>query len=88
MIVVWKYPIELTDDIIKLSLPQASQILDVDVQYNSINMWVKHESDNIKENRYFKWFGTGQPIDMTNLEFVKTLILHDGQLVFHLFEVV
>lgn len=87
MITVWKYETPIQDEIIEIDLPQNSEILEVAIQYEFVYMWVKHETNNMKQTRKFKWFGTGQEIESQNLRYIKTLHVNNGYLVFHLFEV-
>lgn len=66
--VVYKYPVELTDEF-SVMLPRVSQILTVQVQLDEAGrekpfMWVKHALNTTKiVSRRFRLAGTGHPID-------------------------
>lgn len=71
-----------------LSLPEDAKILKVDVQHNIPTLWEIHKTDNtLYRDRKFRIVGTGHPIlDGQTLSHIATFFMHDGDLVWHLFE--
>ena len=49
-------------------------------------LWVEVDTKQAVHNRYFKWFATGEEIAEYST-YVGTVFLHDGDLVYHLYEV-
>lgn len=83
---IWKFELETTDDI-KLSMPKAAQILSLQTQNGVPCIWAMVNPANEKEERTFRIYGTGHPIDAEKEQrFVGTYQLLGGQLVFHVFE--
>jgi len=98
--VVYKYPVELTDEF-SVTLPRVSHILTVQVQDGKPFMWIKHTLNTTKiVQRRFRLAGTGHPIDepkspngqMTgslsgpaHWWYIGSFQLEGGRLVFHLF---
>lgn len=83
---IWKYQLEITDQA-TLLMPQGAQILCVQVQRNEVCLWALVEPDNNNEPRDIRIYGTGHPVeDAQQLTYVGTFQLHDGALVFHVFE--
>lgn len=87
MLKVFKYPIK-PDDYFEVSLPQGSQILTVDNQFENPNIWALVDPEKPMVTRTFRLAGTGHPIDHTqgDLFYHGTIQLMGGALIFHLFE--
>ncbi len=84
---VWKFEIE-EQDFIELNLPVGAKPLSVHPQIEGIFMWVLLDpNEKQMEQRYFRLCGTGHPMDDSNYEFIGTVQLLRGSLVFHLFEI-
>ena len=87
MKVVYKYKIPI-QDYISLSLPVNAKIIKFDSQNNDPYIWVLVTLEKELEERKFRLAGTGHDIRENNLKYIDTTIMHDGQLVWHLFEIV
>ena len=85
---VWKYAVPLTDTF-SLSLPVGARVLTVQVQAGQgVMLWALGDPDQETRLRYFRLVGTGHAIDEVHaLEYVGSVQLDQGTLVFHLFEV-
>ena len=84
---VYKYPIPIEDEFI-IVLPKNGNILHFDVQYGVPQLWVLVNPDSPTENVRFRLLGTGHDIDINSpdeLQFIGTIQLHNGSLVYHLF---
>lgn len=85
---VYKYPLEITDEQTIL-LPSSAKPLHVATQCGDLHLWALVDTDAPIVPRKFRIHGTGHQIhDADRLSFIGTLMMHDRQLVFHVFEVV
>ena len=82
---IYKYALPI-DDYLTIPLPQGAEILKVDMQNNVPWMWALVDPEKPPEMRNFRLVGTGHPIKEENLKFIDTFQMHEGSLVFHLFE--
>ena len=84
---VHKYPIPL-NDYFSMSMPKGAVILDVKDQRGAPQMWALVDTDPelVKEERHFRLVGTGHLIEDGNLVHIASFLMHDGALVFHVFE--
>ena len=83
---VYKYHLEIEDEQVVL-LPTGSRILTVQQQNNNIFLWalVNPTSPN-KQAFTIRIHGTGHAIsDSDELEYINTVQLYGGKLVFHVF---
>ncbi len=85
---VYKYPLPFEAHF-RLELPLGAKVLHVDVQLGKPQLWALVDPHSPLAWRYFRVAGTGHEIvqEPSRLDYVGTFQLHDGQLVFHLFEV-
>jgi len=86
---IWKYKIEVNN--IVIDIPKDSQILTIQVQKNTPCIWVLVNPNNEIETRHFEVYGTGHNIyctDSIERKYINTFQLNDGDLVFHLFEII
>lgn len=68
-------------------LPQGAKFCHVAEQRKEeINMWFEVDTDNPRVERHFAVYGTGQPIHESNVKYLGSFILMNGELVFHLHE--
>lgn len=70
-----------------LHLPQDAEILTVQVQHNVPQLWALVDPAAPTTPRHIRTYGTGHSID-DNVEYIDSFQLHNGDLVFHVFEVV
>lgn len=84
MITIYKYPVEIDKQII-IMMPWGAKFLCIQVQNGVPCIWVQVDTDEALVERKFFWYGTGNPSDMTK-NYLGTIQLHNGNLVFHLFE--
>jgi hypothetical protein len=85
MFVIWKWT--LTPDC-KIEMPKGAKILTVQVQHNEPQLWAMVCTKMERETRHFKIFGTGHNIDTFPDKYIGTFQIHDGTLVFHVFEII
>lgn len=84
---VYKYNIP-TSDVFELQLPRGAKPLSVEVQMERMCMWVEVSTEEPLEPRTFRICGTGHGIPAAEWhEFIGTLFLDGGALVFHVFEI-
>ena len=85
---IFKYPLPVDDEVV-IPMPSGARILTVQAQNNLPCVWavVTPDAEGM-EDRRFRVFGTGHPIPegTDSLEYIGTFQLHNGRLVFHLFE--
>lgn len=80
-ITIHKFPLIIADiQIIKI--PFDSQILKVDTQFGSINLWARVKLKNKIQNRAIYMYGTGHPHFEIWQTYIGTIIIN-GNLVFH-----
>lgn len=84
---IWKYPLAV-EDYVTLSLPKGARILSVQTQRGLPQLWALVDADAPTVQRRFRVFGTGHalPNGVIFDTYLGTFQLHDGALVFHLFE--
>lgn len=82
---IWKFPLNVTDED-EIQMPIGAQVLTVECQQGAPYLWALVETTNAQESRVFSIFGTGHPIEKTELQYRGTFQLNGGNLVFHVFE--
>jgi hypothetical protein len=85
---IWKFELETTDNQ-TIEMPVNAKILTVQTQNKVPCLWALIDPRESKEKRFFEVFGTGQEVldDYgVNKNYLGTYQLHDGCLVFHVFE--
>ena len=81
---IWKFVLQPE---VSLSMPTGAEILSVATQGNDICLWARVNPDADREDRTFIGIGTGHDIpNNMNLQFIGTVLLSGGTLVFHIFE--
>lgn len=86
--VVWKYPL-LAQDIQTIALPKGAKILTAQAQGTAANLWALVDPDETElEDRRILIVGTGHVRDALRgfVDYIGTFQLHEGRLVFHVFE--
>lgn len=86
---VWKYPV-VANDYLFVQMPQGAQPLHFDMQgSNHLCLWALVDTDQqVMRTFKFRMAGTGHPInDDLNLEFINTVLIHGGEVIFHFFRI-
>lgn len=84
---IWKF--EINTNQITIEIPKEAEILTMQTQNEKPCIWALVNPENKKELRHFEVYGTGHNIyyDMgIERKYINTFQLHNGDLVFHLFE--
>lgn len=85
---IYKYQLPITDHVIEIELPEHHEYCDIQSQNESIHLWCMVNPHAPLVKKRFKIFATGQEIESPeNYYFIKTVQIHNGALVFHVFEV-
>ncbi len=85
---IWKYTLEIIVDQV-LELPYKSEILTVQMQHGSPQLWAIVTPELPKEKRHIRIHGTGhQMSSVDNLKYISTFQMENGSLIFHVFELV
>lgn len=85
--VVYKYKLQLTKVIQEVVLPLGAQILCIKMQNDELCMWALVDPDQTyNEVVKIRCAGTGHEIT-EDAEYIDTVMLLDGELVFHFFKV-
>jgi hypothetical protein len=88
MKVVYKYTLELVSDTMQLDMPKDSQLLRFDMQHGQPRIWALIDtSERAVETRHLRIAGTGHPIAEPIKWYVGSVLMTEGMLVLHLFEV-
>lgn len=85
--VVWKH--DLGENVgVELTLHRGAMILHFAEQHGRLCLWEMHDADETEtELRRFRVLGTGFPHpNLMPARFIATALFHDGDHVFHLFE--
>lgn len=82
---IFKYTLDVADTQ-QIEMPQGAKILSCQAQNNEPQLWVLVDDSAPIEARTFTMYGTGHPIENDPGRYVGTYQLHDGALVFHVFE--
>lgn len=83
---VYKYEFPIRDAF-TLELPQGAQILRAESQRGATCLWALVDPGQPLETRLFALRGTGHDISLANIAHVSTFQMLQGELVWHLFEV-
>lgn len=83
---VYKYPLEIEDEQVVL-LPTGARILTVQQQNNNIFLWALVNPTSTNAQAFtIRIHGTGHAIsDSDELEYINTVQLYGGKLLFHVF---
>ena len=85
---VWKYGVPIQSEPHVFSMPLGAVPLAVQVQDGDPVMWVKVNPGPPYVNRRFRWVGTGHDFDdEAMIDYVGTVQMVGGALIFHLFEI-
>lgn len=84
---VYKYKLQITKVIQEVVLPLGAQILCIKMQNDELCMWALVDPDQTyNEVVKIRCAGTGHEI-IEDVEYIDTVMLLDGELVFHFFKV-
>ena len=88
MITVHKYPLKIADEQI-IPLPKGARILTVQTQQGIPCLWTLVDTEAQPEDRHILILGTGHdsPRPISSMRYLNTFQLHDGTLIFHVFEI-
>lgn len=83
---IYKIQLEITGEQI-IGLPKGARILSIQPQGEKVSLWFLFNQDETRsEPKKIRCFGTGQPIiDAENLDYIGTVQVLCGKLVFHFF---
>ena len=85
--VVYKYKLQITKVIQEVVLPLGAQILCIKMQNDELCMWALVDPDQTyNEVVKIRCAGNGHEIT-EDVEYIDTVMLLDGELVFHFFKV-
>ena len=89
MLKVFKYPLAITDRQ-KIHLPRGARILSFQSPRGQPFIWALVDPEATAWiSRRFRLVGTGHPIEDTGgLSYIGTVVMWEGALVWHLFEIV
>lgn len=86
--VVYKYKLQITKVIQEVILPLGAQILCIKMQNDELCMWALVDPDQTyNEVVKIRCAGTGHMIEEDVEDYIDTVMLLDGALVFHFFKV-
>jgi hypothetical protein len=84
---VWKFVLPLEDNP-QVDMPSEAYVLSVDQQHGQLCVWALVDTSAPSSTRTFAIRGTGHPtndIEQTN-KFLGTVLMANGNLVFHVWE--
>ena len=83
---VFKYELPMGDEV-RVKMPAFARVLSVGVQYEHLFVWALVDKDVPELHKTFRIAGTGHPIeDVDKWNFIGTVQMASGQLIFHIFE--
>jgi hypothetical protein len=82
---IYKYPLHVADEPV-VRMPKGARILSAQAQHGALCVWAVVDTDQRYEDRRFRVYGTGHPVDTPpSWAFIGTVQLTGGALVFHVF---
>lgn len=83
---VWKFPLVVESQQV-VQMPRGARLLSAQVQGEKVCLWALCDDLAEPQPRHVVIVGTDHPLpDFGELVFIDTFQLHDGRLVFHVFE--
>jgi hypothetical protein len=67
-------------------IPEGGHVLSAQIQDDKIMIWVLVNPTNPLVSRYFEYYGTGEEIYTNTMQFIGTVLMKGGSLVWHVFE--
>lgn len=83
---IFKYIIPVEDIVTELEIPLGGEILSCLTQDDEVCIWVKVDPNARLVTRSFKTVGTGHQFRDEHTHYIGTVLIFNGTLVFHLFE--
>ena len=81
---IWKYDLEI-DDEQSIDVPEGAKMLTAQIQKGNLCVWAIVDPRSEKKPRKFYVFGTGHHNDFAGKDYLGTVQIHEGNLVFHVF---
>lgn len=81
---VFKYVLPITDHV-TIQIEQAADILTAQMQGADLCLWALVDPEMPKLPMHFRIAGTGHAIKEDSLEYISTIQLDGGALIFHIF---
>ena len=87
---VYKYIVNMQKDLFTIPLPVGTRILSFQCQRDVLCLWALVNPQAYTEERQFRIAGTGHSIDIPSekLHFIGTAQMLNGDLIWHLFEII
>jgi len=85
MATIWKFPFRINDTVL-LDMPRNARVLSVQLQHDVPCLWALVNPANRDEQRTFRIRGTGHSHDDDGGQFIGTIQMAGGNLVWHVFE--
>ena len=83
---IWKYRLDVADEQI-ITMPRFAKILTAELQQGEPSIWVHVDPDERLVPHSILMVGTGhQREDLVGVDYVGTVQMHGGSLVFHVFD--
>lgn len=89
---IYKYTLNVEDEPVLL-MPEGAQILSVNTQLirgtETLCLWALVNPEGREEARYFRIYGTGNPVNVSGLansKFLGTVSMREGAMIWHIFE--
>jgi len=83
--IVFKYPIYLTNNIQTLQLPESAKVLAFQIQDGDMCIWVLMNPERTRITRLFRVISTGNALHDEPMEYIGTV--QQPPYVWHLFEI-
>lgn len=80
---IWKFA-----DQQQIEMPAGARILGIAAQRDELQMWAIVDPDQPREQRTFNMYGTGHPMLDDPGEYIGSVVVMGGILVWHFFEAV
>lgn len=82
---IFKYPLEAIDRQY-IEMPEGATILTVQTQHGLLCLWAIVNNQNNLEKRTIIILGTGHDVPREQLEYIGTVQMENGALIWHVFE--
>lgn len=86
MATIWKFPLSLVPDYQGVQMPAGSRLLAVQLQREFVVLWAIVQDTAPMVRREIARFGTGEKLPPNPGEYIGTVQVSDGHLVWHYFD--